>query len=189
MDLFLWKAPVTDDPDSAAALVEKRFDQRNDSMFEPSANIARFADAVRALYPDDPALPETAADSCPWSNLPFEQSQRLLVLNIRWSAAKRVLDDIIRLARDHDLVVYDPQGPAVYLSDDPIESDPDYEPTALDWFKVLAIVAFFGALTIGAWHIPIDWLRSTAVGVGSFLTIASLVIVYAMLTRHRATPA
>ena len=186
MDLYLWKAPVTDDPDEAGALVDRCFDQRDETMFEPSADIARYADALRALYPDDPDLPPS--DDCPWSDLPFSQSDRLLILNIRWSAGNKVLDDIVRLARDHDLVIYDPQGPSLYLPDDPIEPEPIPEPTLSDWLKVLGIVAFFAALTFAAWQIPIGWLRWIAVAIGIFFTIAALIIVYAMLTRHRELP-
>ena len=179
MDLYLWKAPVTDDPDEAGALINRYFDDRDQSVFEPSPDIAHFAEDLREWYPDDPE--SHASDDCPWSDLPFEQSDRLLILNIRWSADNKVLDAILELARDYDLVIYDPQGPSVYLPDDPLESQPIPPATLLDHLKAIAMVLVLAAVTYAAWLIPIGWLRWPAVAVSAFVTSAAMFVVYLMI--------
>src|SRR5688572_6927935 len=118
MDLYLWKAPVTDDPDEAKALLDRYYDKRDTSVFEPSGDIAAYARELRGLHSDDPG--DFDQDACPWASLPFEETDRFLALNIRWSADNQALDDIVALARKHELVIYDPQGPSVYLPDDPV---------------------------------------------------------------------
>ncbi len=103
MDLFVWKAPVTDDPDEAAKLVGRYYDEDDRSVVEPSADIAAFAEALRSCYSDEPT--DFGDDDCPWASLPFDQTDRLIALNIRWSADNSVLDAIVELAREHRLVV------------------------------------------------------------------------------------
>ena len=180
MDLYLCKAPVTDDPDEAAALIDRYFDDRDETVFEPSGDIAAAAAKLRVRYSDDPT--DIADDDCPWSSLPFEQTDRLLVLNIRWGADNAVLDYIVELGREHDLVIYDPQGPSVYLPSDPVDQEPVLPPTFTDHFKIWGMALGFVALTYGAWQIPWGWLRWPAVIVAGFLTISSFIVVYAMLT-------
>ena len=51
MTLILWKAPVVDDPDEAARLLQPWYDSEDESAFEPSADIATVADELRRLYP------------------------------------------------------------------------------------------------------------------------------------------
>ena len=87
----------------------------------------------------------------PWSDLPFWQSDRLLALDIKWSADDAVIDAIVELAREHELVLYDPQGPEVYLPTDPLPSDePVPPPTVGDWITIVAICALLLALTYAA---------------------------------------
>src|ERR687891_374334 len=51
MDLYLWKAPVTDDEEEAAKLVDRYFDAEEQGVFEPSADVAAAAEELRRLYP------------------------------------------------------------------------------------------------------------------------------------------
>lgn len=202
MDLYLWKSPVTGDEDEARKLVDLYFSANEQAVFEPSPDIAKVADELRRLYPYWPisgeallaGMPEeekaryteeglaqllesgsvTQDEDGPWADLPFEETDNLLILTIRWSAGDAVLDDIVRLAREHRLVVYDPQGPHVQLPDDPVDSGEATPPTAGDWMKLTAIVAFLCALTYAAWQIPLGWIRWPAVIVAGFIAAAGL---------------
>ena len=212
MTLILWKGPEVRESEQAEALLKPFYDNRDDSAFEPSPTIALVADELRRLYPwrelsnDETvaAMPDEerarwkeeeleqvrgVAGGEPWADLPFDQTDRLLLLDIRWNADNAVIDDIIRLAREHRLVLYDPQGPDVHLPDDPVDGEPVPSPGVIDWLKVLAIVTFFGGLTYAAWQIPTGWLRWPAVILCIVLTISSLIIVYAMIVEPRRAEA
>lgn len=210
MDLYLWKSPVTDDEEEARKLVDRYFDNNEQGAFEPSADIAAAADELLRLYPywlvsgeellagmseeergqyTEEGLAQLRESGSysqgkggPWSDLPFEQSGNLLVLSIRWSAHDGVLDDIVRIGRERELVIYDPQGPSIYLPTDPIE-DLTEEPraTAKDWFSIIAMCAFLLALTYAAWLIPIGWIRWPAVIVAGFFALAGLFVLGGMI--------
>jgi hypothetical protein len=83
MTLILWKAPVVDDEDEAKRLLAPYYDREDDSAFEPSADIARMSDELLRRFP--------GADDGPWADFPPEQTERLLLLHIRWSADDAVL--------------------------------------------------------------------------------------------------
>jgi hypothetical protein len=204
MDLYLWKSPVTDDEEQAGRLIDRYFDGKEQGVFEPSPGIAAAAEELLRLYPYWPVPGEelvaamsdeersqytveglaqlreagsyTQGKGGPWADLPFEQSDSLLQLSIRWSAHDGVLDDIVRIGRERDLVIYDPQGPSVYLPDDPLESGPIPPPTPWEWVKTFLIPAFLVALTWAAWQIPIGWIRWPAVIVAGFLASTGLFV-------------
>lgn len=177
MDLYLWKAPVIDDAGEARALVDRYFDGDR-TMFEASPDVPAMAAKLRQAHSDDPeAFP---LDDCPWASVPFEEDDRLLALNIRWSADPAVLDTIVELAKEHDLVIYDPQGPDVYRARDAAEPGPPEKPTAKDFLSVMLLFLPIAAATVAAWwFIPWGWLRWPLVAVGAFFTIAALIVVYA----------
>jgi hypothetical protein len=178
MDLYLWKAPVIDDPDKAGALLDRFYEQGEKSVFQPSEDIVRALENIRQRYPDDPE-----SDDVPWSSWPIEDSDRLIALNIRWSVENEVLDTIVDVAAEHDLIIYDPQGPDVYRAVDAMEdSGPIPRPTAWEWVKTFAIPTILVALTWAAWQIPVGWIRWPAVVVAGFLALAGLfVLVLAIL--------
>ena len=204
MDLYLWKSPVTDDEREAAKLVDRYFDQHEQGVFEPSADIAAAADELLRLYPYWPVSGEellasmsdeekgqytteglaqlrehgsyAQAEDGPWSDIPFEQTDNLLVLNIRWSADNKVLDDIVRIGRERRLVIYDPQGPSVYLPDDPEQTEPDPPMTLGEALKTLPMAIVLVGLTIAAWFIPIGWIRWPLVIVIGFVAAAALMV-------------
>ena len=207
MTLILWKAPVVDGADEAKALTRDWYETEDDSAFEPSADIARVADELRRRWPyrflsneetvarmseeergqySPEALREIRGvdepEGSPWADLPFWQSDRLLALDIRWSADDEVVAAIYALARKCELVLYDPQGPDVFLPTDPLPSDePDPPPTFLDWLKIVAMCAFLLAITYAAWLIPISWIRWPAVIVAGFFAAAGLLVLGAMI--------
>ena len=178
-------------------------------MFEPSADIAAAADELLRLYPYWPVPGEellasmseeergryteeglaqlrksgsyTQGKGGPWADLPFEQSDNLLVLSIRWSAHDGVLDDIVRIGRERELVIYDPQGPSIYLPTDPIDEDRDPAGNRERLASIIAMCAFLLALTYAAWLIPIGWLRWPAVIVAGFFASAGLFVLGGMI--------
>jgi hypothetical protein len=207
LTLILWKAPLVEDADEAKALLEPWYATEDDSAFEPSEEIARVADELRRRWPyrelsneetvarmpederrqyDEEGLKEIRGvdepEGSPWADLPFWQSDRLLVLDIRWGAGDEVVTAIYALARTCELVLYDPQGPDVFLPTDPLPSDePEPLPTVWDWLKIIGMCAFLLALTYAAWLIPIGWIRWPAVFVTGFVAAAGLFVLGGMI--------
>ena len=131
MDLYLWKSPVTGDEEEAKKLIDRHFERQEQGVFEPSADIAAAAEELLRLYPYWPISGEelvagmsdeergrysedglaqlrqsgsfTQGKGGPWADLPFDQSDNLLVLSIRWSAHDGVLDDIVRIGREREI--------------------------------------------------------------------------------------
>jgi hypothetical protein len=180
MTLILWKAPVTGDPDEAKALLERWYEHGDDSAFEPSEDIALVADLLRSRWPDDYGA--EPPDICPWADMPFEQSDRLLAIHARWGADDAAIAAIYVLAKKHGLVLYDPQGPDVFLPTDPLPTkEPIPPPTAFEWFKAVAIPVALLGLTYAVWHIPIGWVRWPALIVAGFVAAAALFVLGAMI--------
>lgn len=153
MTLILWKAPVVNDPDEAERLLKPYYEHGDDSAFHPSADIARVAAELLRRFPD--------AEDGPWAELPTEQADRVLLLDIRWGADDAVIDAIVELAREHELVLYDPQGPDVQLPSDPVDSVQIPPPKLVDQLKVVVMgLAAAGVFWLG-WRINVpvlDWL-------------------------------
>lgn len=177
MTLILWKAPVVADADDARALLQPYYDREDDSAFEPCSDLAAVRAQLLEIYPDPSAEPDS-----PWADFPPEETDRLLLLSIRWSADDRILADIVALARKFGLVLYDPQGPDVFLPDDPVEAPaPDRLPTALERIGSVALAAILVGLAYAAWLIPVAWLRWPAVIVAGFFAAAGLIVAGAMI--------
>jgi len=206
MTLILWKAPVVDDPDEAKRLIDAWCETEDDSAFEPSDDIARVADELRRRWPyrllsneetvarmseeeraqySPEALKEIIGvdqpEGSPWADLPFWESDRLLVLDIRWGADDEVGAVIYALARTCELVLYDPQGPDVFLPTDPIEELTEFPGFKLgDWLRIGAMVAALSGLTYAAWMIP-HWIRWPAVVIAGFFAAAAWFVLVAMM--------
>lgn len=165
MTLYLWKAPVVDDPDEAARLVERYDDGEGDrSVFEPSEVLAEIEAELLRRFPD--------AEDGPWADGPLYSTDRLLTITIRWGADNAVLDAISELAHEHELVLYDPQGPDVGLVDDPAEREPVPPMTVSDYVKFLPMLAAaVGVFWLGWWiEVPVlNWILRI-VG-GFFITV------------------
>jgi hypothetical protein len=179
MTLVLWKAPVVDDPDEAKALLKPYYENEDDSAFEPSEDIARVRAELLHRFPDDAS--SESEPSSPWADFPPEETDRLLLLSIRWGAEDAILDDTMALAREHGLVLYDPQAPHVFLPSDPIgEAEPlpigfaEYAKTIL---FVLAGVALFAS----GWWLPIPVLNWLLMIVGGFLTIVAVFLLVVLI--------
>ncbi len=164
MTLILWKAPVVGDPDEAKRLLEPYYDHEDDSAFQSSADIATVADELLRRFPD--------AEDGPWADFPPEQSERLLLLGIRWGADNAVIDAIVELAREHELVLYDPQGPDVTLPGDSVEAGPIPPIRLIDHLKIVLMgLAAAGVFWLG-WRIEVpvlNWLLM--IGGGFFFSV------------------
>ena len=161
MTLLLWKAPVVSDSDEAERLLQPYYDREDDSAFEPSAAIATVATELLRRFPQAPGGP--------WADYPPEQTDRLLLLSIRWGADNAVIDAIVELAREHQLVLYDPQGPDVSLPNDPVDSGPIPGPTLFDHVKILGIgLAAAGVFWLG-WRIDVPVLEWVLMISGGFV--------------------
>lgn len=179
MTLILWKEPLVSDADEAEVLTGPWYETGDDSAFEPSDDIGIVAEELRSRWPDE--YDEQPPDDCPWADMPFDQSDRLLAIHIRWGADDRAIAAIYALAKRHGLVLYDPQGPDVFLPTDPLDSGPIPPPTAWEWFKGIAIAVFLVGLTYAAWQISIGWIRWPAVIVAGFIAAAGLFVVGSMI--------
>ena len=175
MTLILWKAPVVDDPDEAEALLKTWHETGDDSAFEPSDDLATVLDLLLQNYPVS-----SEKDSNPWADGP-DNTGRLLVLDVRWGERNRLLADIPVLAKKYELILYDPQGPDVFLPSDPLEPGPIPPPTPWEWFKGFAIPVVLIGLTYAAWLIPWGWLRWPAVIVTGFVAAAGLFVFFLMI--------
>ena len=161
MTLILWKAPVVDDPDEAARLLEPYYERSDDSAFEPSADIATVSNELLRRFPD--------LENGPWADaLPPEDVDRVLLLTIRWGADNAVLDAITELAREHELVLYDPQGPDIHVPGQPIEVAPIPPMRLIDYLMVVPIgLASAGVFWLG-WRIDVPILDWVLMVVGGF---------------------
>lgn len=173
MTLLLWKAPVVDDPDEAERLLQPYYDREDDSAFEPSADIATVSNELLRRFPK-------AADG-PWADYPPEQTDRLLLLSIRWGANNAVIDAIVELAREHRLVLYDPQGPDVALPDDPVETGPIPGPTLLDHLKILGIGFAAACVFWLGWRIDVPVLDWVLMIIGGFFVSVVVFLLWILM--------
>ena len=170
--LIVWKAPLVEDEKAAARLLKDYYVSGDEAAFEPSADVARFYDEIVATYPID----SWEDDEPPtWAGAPH-RSDRVVMLDYSWSAPGEFLDEIQRLARDHELVLYDPQGPDVHLPNEPA-AEP-YVPTARDTLRVAGLGLIAGAVAIGAWYVSIPILSWIVIGVAAVVVLASVLGLY-----------
>ena len=130
MTLILWKAPVVDDPDEAARLLQPYYDDGDESAFEPSPDVTAVSDELLRRFPE--------GIEGPWTDPPTNVD-RVLFLSIPWGADNAIIDAIVELARKHELVLYDPQGPDVTLPTDPVEHEPAPPTTLGGYLKIVLI--------------------------------------------------
>jgi hypothetical protein len=175
MTLILWKAPVTDDPEEAKALLELYNEREDDSAFEPSEDIATVSRELLRRFP--------SAQNGPWADFPPEQTDRLLLLSIRWSADNAILDAVVDLAREYNLVLYDPQGPDVGVPGAPIPppANPDLATRILGYFKILLIGVASAAVFWLGWRIEVPVLNWILMIIGGFFVSVVLFLLGILL--------
>ena len=174
MTLLLWKTPVVDDPDEAESLLGPYYESGDESAFAASDDLVRATDALFRAYPYDDG------DEMPWSDPPM-LSDRVATLDIRWGGDGAVLDTVLELAREHELVLYDPQGPDVHCPpwtpDDPAPDLP--HPSLGEYVRVLVLGAIGAVLIVVGWIASITVLSWLLIAVGVFLAILAALFLYA----------
>lgn len=131
LGIFAMASAVEDDD----AAVEARYftDDCDNDGDEPDPRIAAFYAALRSAYPDDPELLPDGDDDSPWSSFPLHVGVDHVILHMRWSASgSDVVLDVVELASEHRLRVWDPQGGMAYPHMFEFYSDDDEEPDAAD---------------------------------------------------------
>ena len=180
MTLFVWKAPLVEDAAEAERLLQPFHNSGDDSAFQPSADIARVSRELLRRFPE--------AEDGPWADSPPEESDRLLLLSIRWGADNAVINAITKLAREHELVLYDPQGPDVHLPGDPVEGVPIPPPRLIDYLKILLMgVAAAGVFWLG-WRIDVPVLRWILMIVGGFFFLVVVFLIGIILFEPKDAP-
>jgi hypothetical protein len=186
MSLYVWSAPVITDADEAARLLNLE----DESVFEPSDRLRRFFDELLERYPspDVPTDRELEDGVTPWADGP-EGSERLVSLSVRWGARDEDVDEIVALARKHELVIYDPQGPGFHTSAE--DEAVTYRPGTGEFLRGLALALFGVLLSAIAWKLSVPVLTWVLVFVGGFVAVVAVVSLLA--TAHarfgaRATP-
>ena len=170
MTLLLWKSPVVASPDEAEALLKPYYERNDDSAFQPSAVVVDVAKELIRRFPD--------VEGGPWGDSAPEESDRLLLINIRWGADNAVVDAIVELAREHELVLYDPQGPDIHVPGDTGEAGPVPAPRLIDHLKIAGFgVGAIGIFALGWWiDVPVlNWLLMI---IGGFLFAVVLFLAY-----------
>lgn len=182
--LLVWKRPKVADEDAAARLLGHYYETGDESAFEASDDVSAFYDDVIALWPpletidhDDESIPAS------WSSTP-ERSDRIVCMDYVWSASGALLDDIGRLAREHGLVLYDPQGPVVV---DPDQPESEYVPDAREIVRLTAILFASVAVALGAWFASITVVSWVVIAVAALVAVmaAGTLIAYAREARAR----
>lgn len=184
MTLILWKAPLVEDADEAQALLEAWYETSDDSAFQPSSELALVYDELLRDYPMD-----WEKGATPWADGP-DNTGRLLVLSISWGGDNALLDDVVALARKHELVLYDPQGPDIHLPTDPDEPSGSPEPLGFGAIAMAFGVTLLGVLlTAAGWMLSVPVLNWLLIVFGLFVLGVGLTLLYAFLIEpHRQPP-
>lgn len=171
MDLYAWKRPLVTDPDEAARLL----DLEDEGVFEPSPDLEAFYAELLDRFPPPESFTaeELERADIPWADSPHG-SERLVWLSIRWSAKDEHLDTIVELARAHDLVLYDPQGPSFHSPADEHEAEP-YVPSVGEYVRAVLLAAFGIGLALLAWKASITVLSWIVIFAGAFVALVALV--------------
>jgi hypothetical protein len=102
--LLVWGSPVPASVGEAGALV-----QRSPTTFERTPALALFVEDLLREFPSISSDPKRS----PWSVMPTV-SDRFLELDLSSRATDADVGRVFALANQHGLVVYDPEGPALY---------------------------------------------------------------------------
>jgi hypothetical protein len=160
MTLIAWKSPLVTDTDEARRLVALD----DESVFAPSGDIAHFYAELKERFPDGSDLWADGATG----------SDRVVFMSIRWGADDEDLETIVELAREYDLVLYDPQGPSFHSPADETEGAPPYVPSTGEFLRGVLLVAFGLVLATVAWKLSIPVLSWMLVFVGGFVAVVAV---------------
>ena len=172
--VLLWKAPVVRDADDAERLTKPYYETSDESAFEPSADVTAVADELARRFPDGI---EGLSDDPTKGTI-----DRILVVHTSWGMAEPIGEAAFELARKHGLVLYDPQGPEVYLPTDPIDPEPEIpeQPRWVGFLKIVGTVAVAaGVFWLGFWiEVPVlNWILRIVGGFFLSVTLFTLYII------------
>jgi hypothetical protein len=173
--LFVWAAPTVDHPDEAARLLEPYYERGDAGAFDSSPDIAIVSDELRRRFPD--------AEGGPWAEgLPPTEVDRVLRLTILRSADATVVNEIVEVAHEHSLVVYDPQGPSFYLPRRAVAAP--IPPLSLGaYLKVIGMgIAAAGVFLLG-WWIQVAVVKWVLMIVGAFFVTVVLFLLGVLIVR------
>ena len=145
--LYIWKTPAVTEPEEAAELLRDYYETGATGAFQPSDELSKFFEEQLALWPRQESEP----------------SDRIVGISLPFSVPGEVVDGIVALGKKYDLVVYDPQGPAIYW---PVGED---LPTPGEMGSALRGGAFGLLLVAAGVLLPIPILRWVMIGVGALL--------------------
>jgi hypothetical protein len=171
MSLYVWKSPVLDDEDEARRLLALE----DESVFEPSVELGEFARELLERFPSPGSLgaDELRHGATPWADPP-QVSDRLVALSIRWSADDGDVDAVVALALEHDLGVYDPQGPSFYSS----TQDEGYSPGIGEFIRGGAVGLVGVLVALVGWKLSLPVLSWFIIFVGGFITVVAVVSLF-----------
>jgi hypothetical protein len=107
-DLVVWEGEFPADSDEAGSVFDELYGrclESEDVAEPPSPRIQAYVEALVERWPDD-------VHDSPWASPPVmdEASGPVVYLLMSYSQAEQVSEFAARLARDHGLVCFDPQG-------------------------------------------------------------------------------
>ena len=178
MSLYAWKRPVVDDPDEAKRLLALD----DETVFEPSSDVTSFFAELLDRFPPPESFTEDELETAeiPWGDSP-EGSDRLVSLSIRWSANDEDLDAIVELAHAHDLVLYDPQGPAFHSPAEEYEGMVvPHVPAVGEVLRCLLITAVGVLVVFVGWKASVPVLSWIVIFVGGFVTLVAVFLLAAI---------
>ena len=121
-DLIVWCASAVMTAKEAGRRYEQSMDADPDTV-PPDPRAVAFHRELTARYPSLTAQPPEEWESSPWSGNPVVCGDAV-IMTMGWSAADTVFRFARELAERHELVLYAPQGGAVYsppsLRDSPV---------------------------------------------------------------------
>jgi hypothetical protein len=107
LDFYVWRAPtLTAEQVSERLMLLGETDLEEEAAFEWSSRVIDFRRAILKRYPPLEELADGADQ--PWAMTPPE-SGRVIELNLRASAPRAQLNDVLMSAARHGLYIYNPQ--------------------------------------------------------------------------------
>jgi hypothetical protein len=176
-DLYVWKRPLVETTEEANALIR----EEDETDFERSPEVQNFYDDVRRRWPAESSPDGPPDDSETAWGVSVDPSDRLVALYFTWSVPGNVVETVVELARERDLVLYDPQGPEFY-------SPPSLDPPPLErrdrgvLLQALKGLLIGTATVAGAWFLlPVPVLDWVLIVAGGFLVVMALLSIVAWL--------
>ncbi|MEV6644344.1 hypothetical protein [Amycolatopsis sp. NPDC051371] len=114
-DLAVLALGADNDADFARRRFERCIAAGTHDAGEPDKRIVAFYEQLQSIYPDHG--PAVEALDCPWNSTPLSVGIDHVIMHLGFgSRSTPAIGPVLRMAADHGLIVYDPQGNDVYLA-------------------------------------------------------------------------